>query len=137
MNVFFLYLTGITSPPVEPEHSNNTCTCANITWATPEYDGAAAITNFTITLTLPAHTLPNSTVSAERVEITSANATSIDVCDLHPNAVYNATITSNNDVGSSRAEEFVIIIYATGKRTCIISGDNLMLMSVSMNDLYM
>jgi subtilisin-like proprotein convertase family protein len=107
-----IVMAGIPSPPVEPEHSNNTCTCANITWITPEYDGAAAITNFTITLTLPAHTLPNSSVSTERVEIAPANATGIDVCDLHPNAVYNTTITSHNDVGSSRAEEFVIVIYA-------------------------
>lgn len=52
----------------------------------------------------------------ERVEIASANATGIDVCDLHPNAIYNTTITSHNDVGSSRAEEFVIIIHAIGKK---------------------
>lgn len=52
----------------------------------------------------------------ERVEIATGNATGIDVCDLHPNAVYNTTITSNNDVGSSRAEEFVIVINATGKK---------------------
>lgn len=108
--------SGIPSPPIEPTHFNNTCTCANISWITPKFDGTAEITNFTITITLPSHTLPNSTISMERVEIASANATGIDVCDLHPNAIYNTTITSHNDVGSSRAEEFVIVIHAIGKK---------------------
>ena len=108
-----LYL-GIPSPPITPIHYNNTCLCANVSWSTPKFDGDAPITNFTITLTLPAHTLPNSSLSVDRVEIAPANATQIDVCDLRPNAVYNTTITSHNDVGSSRAEEFVILINATG-----------------------
>ena len=106
--------TGIPSPPIAPEHFNNTCLCANVSWTTPKFDGAATITNYTITLTLPAHTLPNTTVSVQRVEIVSANATNIDICDLRPNAVYNTTITSHNNVGSSTAEEFVILINATG-----------------------
>ena len=106
--------SGIPSPPIEPVHFNNTCQCANISWLTPEFDGAAEITHFTITLTLPAHTLPNSSVSVDRVEIAAVNATEIDVCNLRPNAVYNTTITSHNAVGSSRAVEFVILINATG-----------------------
>lgn len=114
-----IYLLGIPSPPIEPDHVNNTCLCANLSWTPPKFDGAAAITHFTITLTLPAHTLPNSSVSVDRVLIADGNETQIDVCDLRPNAVYNTTITSHNAVGSSRAEEFVILINATGK--CIPS----------------
>ena len=106
--------TGIPSPPIDPEHFNNTCTCANVTWIPPKFDGTSAITHYTITLTLPPHTLPNSTMAVERVEVASGNDTQIDLCDLRPNAVYNTTITSHNDVGASRAEEFVIIINATG-----------------------
>ena len=53
-------------------------------------------------------------MSVQRIEIASGNETYIDVCDLRPNAVYNTTITSHNDVGSSTAEEFVILINATG-----------------------
>ena len=116
-----LYL-GIPSPPITPIHYNNTCLCANVSWSTPKFDGDAPITNFTITLTLPAHTLPNSSLSVDRVEIAPANATQIDVCDLRPNAVYNTTITSHNDVGSSRAEEFVILINATGNVPSIYSN---------------
>jgi hypothetical protein len=110
---FTIVMAGIPSPPVDPEHFNNTCLCANISWAPPIFDGAAPITHFTITLTLPAHTLPNSSVSVNRVEIADGNATQIDVCDLRPNAVYNTTITSHNAVGTSRAEDFVILINAT------------------------
>lgn len=103
---------GVPSPPVTPEQSNFTCTCSNVTWAPPLFDGATPITSYTITYT---HSLTLVTIN----ETLSGNTTSHDICGLSPNVVYNATIISTNAIGDSSPEPFEMLIEAIGKICCI------------------
>ena len=86
-----------------------------MSWDLPEFDGDANILFFTVTLAIPPNILPNTTHPSKRMEYASDNATSLDICGLVPNAIYNTTVTSHNAVGASTAEEIVIIIEAIGK----------------------
>lgn len=101
--------TGIPSPPAAPTQANNTCLCANLTWDTPEYDGASSIRSFVITLPLPHYPF----FITERV--LGPNATSADICSLKPNIRYNVSIISENAVGNSSVVTFPVFIEATGQ----------------------
>ena len=98
---------GIPSPPVSPAQTNETCTCVNITWDIPEYDGAAELLNFE----LEVYPQLNSSL-VRTLQAGSGNATSIDVCDLVPNDAYNASITAINAVGPSTPVTFELLIEA-------------------------
>ena len=98
---------GVPSPPVSPGQTNETCTCVNITWDIPEYDGAAELLDFELQV-YPQ--LNSSLVRTFRAG--SGDATSIDVCDLIPNDVYNASITAINAVGPSTPVNFELLIVA-------------------------
>ena len=98
---------GIPSPPVSPAQTNETCTCVNITWDIPEYDGAAELLNFE----LQVYPQLNSSL-VRTLQAGSGNATSIDVCDLVPNDAYNASITAINAVGPSTPVNFELLIEA-------------------------
>ena len=99
---------GILSPPITPGQANQTCTCVNITWDIPEYDGAAVLLDFELTV------YPSYNSSLVRVFQTGlGDATSIDVCELVPNEFYNASISAINAVGASTSVEFELVIVAT------------------------
>lgn len=99
---------GIPSPPVAPGQTNETCTCVNITWDIPEYDGAAELLNFELTV------YPSGNYSLVRVFQTDrGDATNIDVCELVPNEFYNASISAINAVGPSTSVDFELVIVAT------------------------
>ena len=99
--------SGVPSPPVSPGQTNETCTCVNITWDIPEYDGTAELLNFELEV------YPQLNSSLVRILQTGlGNATSIDVCDLVPNEVYNASITAINAVGPSTPVNFELLIEA-------------------------
>ena len=70
--------TGISSPPFNVNQSNQTtCTCAEITWSLPLYDGAAQILYFEISFSLQTN------ASLDRVERTAVgNETTINICRL-------------------------------------------------------
>lgn len=79
----------------------------NITWDIPEYDGAAELLNFELQV------YPELNSSLVRtLQAGPGNATSIDVCDLVPNDVYNARITAINAVGPSTPMNFELLIEA-------------------------
>lgn len=102
-----LFHPGIPSPPVTPGQTNETCTCVNITWDIPEYNGAAELLNFELTV------YPSDNSSLVRVFQTGrGDATSIDVCELVPNEFYNASISSINAVGPSTSVDFELVIVA-------------------------
>ena len=97
------------SPPISPRQSNTNCTCVNITWDTPLYDGAAPLTMTTISY--------RSTSNSSLVEntVTSyGDETSLEICDLVPNEVYNAPIVALNDAGPSTGVNFTIAIETPG-----------------------
>jgi hypothetical protein len=86
------------------------CTCVNITWDTPLFDGAAPLSTVSITYT--------STSNQSRVGTVRTDAgtdTELEICDLVPNEAYNASIVALNRVGSSGEVVFEILITASGK----------------------
>ena len=99
---------GISSPPISPSQANQTCTCVNITWDIPEYDGSADLLDFELSV------YPDYNSSLVRVfQAGSGEATTIDVCELVPNELYNATIVAINAVGASSPIQFDLLIEAT------------------------
>ena len=79
----------------------------NITWDIPEHDGAAELLNYELQV------YPQLNSSLVRTFLAgSGNATSIDVCDLVPNEVYNASITAINAIGPSTPVNFELLIVA-------------------------
>lgn len=104
----FVYqlFAGIPSPPISPRQSNMSCTCVNITWDTPLFDGAAPLDAISITY------YAMSNVSQVR---TAGNDTRLEICNLVPNEIYNASVVALTRVGSSEEVMFQIVIVASGE----------------------
>lgn len=107
--------TGIPSPPVDPAQFNSTCTCANVTWGLPEFDGTADVLQFIIAFTLPNSTTLINSTPVTVVQTALGNETKIDICGLVPNVVYDTMIISSNAVGNSSAVSFMMLIEAIGE----------------------
>jgi len=107
-----IYLAGIPSPPVDPAQFNSTCTCANVTWGLPEFDGTADVLQFIIAFTLPNSTTLINSTPVTVVQTALGNETKIDICGLVPNVVYDTMIISSNAVGNSSAVSFMMFIEA-------------------------
>ena len=104
-------LSGVSSPPVSPRQSNMSCTCVNITWETPLFDGGAPLDAISITYY---STSNRSQVETLRTE--SGTDTRLEICNLVPNEIYNASIVALTRVGSSEEVIFEIVIVASGKQ---------------------
>ena len=83
--------------------------CANITWDTPLFDGAAPILNISLVY------IPTSNMShVQSVRTSSGSDTTLEICDLVPNEIYYANISALNSAGRSEEVEFIILINAFG-----------------------
>ena len=107
---YYLIIAGISSPPVTPRQSNTSCTCVNITWDTPLFDGTAPLQTILFTF------YPSSNLSqVQSLRTDSGSDTRLEICDLVPNEIYNGNISALNAVGSSEEIPILINITARGK----------------------
>ena len=111
----FLLCIGRPSPPISPQQSNMSCTCVNITWDTPLFDGAAPLDTISITYTSTSNASQVRTIRTD-----TGTGTELEICDLVPNEVYNASIVALNRVGPSEEVVFPIVIRASGE-ACEVS----------------
>ena len=99
--------SGLPSPPILPRQFSATCTCVNVTWEAPLFDGTAPILSFI----LDYYPTNNTT---QVVSLVTSSVTMTEVCDLVQNQAYTAYLSALNAAGQTQGEAFGFLISALG-----------------------